>query len=54
MSTQAERTDAPMPENSKSVETPADKRLNRAAEEAAEKAGKTEQRYDRDHNIFTK
>jgi hypothetical protein len=29
-------------------------RLDRVAEQAAEKAGKTEKRYDRDQNIFTK
>jgi hypothetical protein len=31
-----------------------DERLDRTAEEAAEKAGKTEKRYDQDHDIFTK
>jgi hypothetical protein len=31
-----------------------DKPLDRAADEAARKAGKTEKKYDRDHNIFTK
>jgi hypothetical protein len=29
-------------------------RLDRVANEAAAKAGKTEQRYDQDHGIFTK
>jgi len=28
--------------------------LNQVANEAAEQAGKTEQRYDQDHGIFTK
>ena len=28
--------------------------LDRAADEAASKAGKTEKKYDRDHSIFTK
>ncbi len=32
----------------------AEKRIERVAEEAAEKATKTEQRYDRDHPIFSK
>ena len=32
----------------------AEKRIERAAEEAAEKSTKTEQRYDRDHPIFSK
>jgi hypothetical protein len=31
-----------------------EKRIERAAEEAAEKSTKTEQRYDRDHPIFSK
>jgi hypothetical protein len=31
-----------------------DKKLDRTAEQAAEKAGKTEKRYDQDHDIFTK
>jgi hypothetical protein len=31
-----------------------DNKLDRAAQEAAVKAGKTEKRYERDHDIFTK
>ena len=31
-----------------------DNRLDRAAEHAAERAGRTEKRYDQDHDIFTK
>jgi hypothetical protein len=31
-----------------------DKKLDHAAQEAAEKAGKTERRFDKDHDIFTK
>ncbi len=31
-----------------------EKELDRMAERAAEKAGKTEKRYDSDHGIFTK
>jgi hypothetical protein len=31
-----------------------DKRLDRMAEEAAEKSGKAEKRYDQNHDIFTK
>ena len=38
----------------KPSETPDDKKLDRIADEAAERAGKTEQRYDKDHDIFTK
>jgi hypothetical protein len=32
----------------------AEKRIDRVAEKAAEKSTKTEQRYDRDHGIFSK
>jgi hypothetical protein len=35
-------------------ETSEDKKLERIADEAAERAGKTERRYDEDHDIFTK
>jgi hypothetical protein len=31
-----------------------DKKLDRLAEQAAEKAGKSEKRYDQNHDIFTK
>jgi hypothetical protein len=31
-----------------------DKKLDRLAEQAAEKAEKTEKRYDQNHDIFTK
>jgi hypothetical protein len=54
MATHIDNSDTPRPDNSKDAEIPADKRLDRAADEAAEKAGKTEQRYDRGHDIFTK
>jgi nucleotide-binding universal stress UspA family protein len=35
-------------------ETPGDKQLERSAEEMAARAGRTEQRYDQDHSLFTK
>jgi hypothetical protein len=38
----------------KDSETPADKELDRIADAAAERAGKTEKRYDQGHDIFTK
>jgi hypothetical protein len=31
-----------------------DKKIDRTAEQAAQKAGKTEKHYDQDHDIFTK
>jgi len=35
-------------------EVAADKRIGRVAEKAAEKASRTEQHYDRDHEIISK
>ena len=46
--------ETPKVDQSKTSESAADERLDRAAEEAAEKAGRTERLYDRDHGIFTK
>ncbi len=46
--------EAPKFDISKAPESEAVKRLDRAAEEAAEKAEKTEQNYDQGHGIFTK
>jgi len=53
MPTQADNTDTLERDNSKPAEIQGEKRLDRAAGEAAEKAEKTERRYDRDHSIFT-
>jgi hypothetical protein len=39
---------------SQASETLAEKRLDRAAEESADKAERTERRYDQDHSIFSK
>ena len=48
-------------DDSKAVKTPAEiekledqKLADRVANDAAKQAGKTEQRYDQDHDIFTK
>ena len=54
MPTQANNTTTPNRDSTTPAETPDEKQLDRVADEAAEKAGNTEQRYDRDHNIFTK
>ena len=35
-------------------DAPAEQKIERVADEAAEKSTKTEQRYDKDHNIFSK
>lgn len=40
--------------NRKSEEAAEQEKLDRTADELAEQASKTEQHYDRDHNIFTK
>ena len=49
------KTETPLtPEEFHTSETGEDKRLDRIAEQAAEKAGKTEKHYDQDHDIFTK
>jgi hypothetical protein len=54
MSTKVSNPDAPKSDSSKPAETPVDRRLNRVADELAEKAEETEQRYDQNHSIFTK
>ena len=54
MSIQADNTNKPKQDIPTPAETTEEKKIDRVADEAAEKAGKTEQRYDRDHNIFTK
>jgi hypothetical protein len=43
----------PKQDDSSASET-ADKKLDRIADDAAKKAGKTEQNYDEGRNIFTK
>jgi len=54
MPSQLESQEKPPFDISKASETVAERRLERAAEESAEKAEKTEQRYDSEHDIFTK
>jgi hypothetical protein len=54
MPNESDNQNTPKFDIEKTSETQAEKRLDRAAEEAAEKAGKAEQSYDQDHNIFTK
>jgi hypothetical protein len=41
-------------EESSTSKTGEDKKLDRLADQAAEKAGKTEKSYDQNHDIFTK
>jgi len=54
MSTRVDSKDAPKVEDPKPGQSTTDKRLNGIADDSAKKAAKTEQRYDRDHGIFTK
>jgi hypothetical protein len=44
----------PSVEEFHTAKTGQDKKIDRTAEQAAEKASKTEKRYDQDHDIFTK
>jgi hypothetical protein len=49
------KTDKPTTlDESHTASTGEDKEIDRIADRAAEKAGKTEKHYDRDHDIFTK
>jgi hypothetical protein len=54
MSKPTENQEKPKFDISESSETQAEKRLERAADEAAGKAERTEQQYDQGHGIFTK
>jgi hypothetical protein len=45
---------SPSMEEFHTSKTGEDKKIDRVAEQAAEKAGKTEKRYDQDRDIFTK
>jgi hypothetical protein len=54
MPDQVKPTETPMPDDAQTSEKSADKRLDSVADEAAGRALKTEQRYDKDHDIFTK
>ena len=46
--------ETPNIDKSEAEKTAAYERLERSADSAAEKAGKTEQHYDQSHDIFTK
>lgn len=54
MANQIDSQGTPKVDQTKASETAANERLDRAAEEAAENAGRTEQRYDSSHGVFTK
>lgn len=54
MSEQFENTEATKLEDETISDATAEKRIERVADKAAEKSSQTEQRYDSDHNIFSK
>ena len=54
MPEQFENSEATKLEDETVSDATAEKRIERVADKAAEKSTKTEQRYDRDHNIFSK
>jgi hypothetical protein len=54
MPEQFENSEATKLEGETISDATAEKRIERVAEIAAEKPTKTEQRYDKDHNIFSK
>jgi hypothetical protein len=54
MPEQFENPEATKLEDETVTDATAEKRIERTAEKAAEKTTKTEQRYDRDHSIFSK
>jgi hypothetical protein len=57
--TVTKQIEKPSPTNASTTPSEVEKledqsRMNRVAEDAANQAGKTEQRYDQEHNLFTK
>jgi hypothetical protein len=54
MSEQFENPEAAKLEDETISDATADRKIQHTAEKAAEKSSKTEQRYDQDHNIFSK
>jgi hypothetical protein len=54
MPNQTETPAMPRQENSDAATTGKQAKLDRIANEVASRAGKRQQRYDREHNIFTK
>ena len=54
MPEQFENSETTKTEDETISDAPAEKSIERVADKAAEKSTKTEQRYDSDHNIFSK
>jgi hypothetical protein len=54
MTDQTDTQDIPRQDNSDAATTGTEAKLDRIANEVASRAGKRQQRYDREHNIFTK
>jgi len=53
MTNQTDTADLPIQDNSDAATTGKEEKLDRIANEAASRAGKRQQRYDQEHNIFT-
>jgi hypothetical protein len=54
MPNQTDTPDIPRQDNSDAATTGEDAKLDRIANEPASRGGKRQQRYDQEHNIFTK
>jgi hypothetical protein len=54
MSEQIQNPKAAKPEDTATSDSSAEKKIEKIADKAAEKPAKTEQKYDKDHNIFSK
>jgi hypothetical protein len=54
MSDQTDTQDIPRQDNSGAATTAQETKINRIANEEASRATKRQQRYDQEHNIFTK
>jgi hypothetical protein len=54
MKQQFENEEAKKPKDKTDGDAATEKRINQLADKAAEKASKTEQRYDKDHTIISK
>ena len=54
MAEQFEKTEVMKPENETVTDVAAQKRINHVADEVAEKSSRTEQKYETDHQVFSK
>jgi len=54
MTEQIQNPKAAKPEDTTTSNSSVEKKIEQIADKAAEKPAKTEQKYDKDHNIFSK